>query len=623
MTYTLRPQHQRIQRIPNPHWLALSVGLVSTGCLLSPLPSVPAGMAYCEPDRDGDGYAPELEQCYALSEGVIVDPPSQPDCNNLDAAINPNAPEYSDGRDNDCDGIVDDNTEVYDDDGDGFSESSGDCDDTNGTIYPDAPESDPAVDSNCDGETIGYLPATPVPDPDSDATKALALFYQDAPPPGFLGYTQVVGDLDGDGFEELAMSSGNPDSGSTVYVFYGQDGGPSGNQLFSNAQLKIRGIGQPDSNGIRITGGDLNCDGSTDLLIGDWFQRRVSIFYGGVRRTGDLDANSADVIFRPVEDGAYPIGAALAVPGDIDGDGCDDLLLGQPDYMTGAGRILLFYGRTQFDKLTHVEQADASFTGEYELDFAGTQVHGLSDLNGDGYADFAINVPWFWTYDSDYILTGKLSLFYGQAERFSGEVSVASAPASFYPDLEVMPYINAFDIDTGDIDNDGHRDIVVGMPAYSYEGYGAFGVAAVLYGTDEPYVGSLYLTSLPLTWLSPMEYGDLNAASVTVSDMTGDGIDDAAVVSSVNVADVEYGGYAEPGYVAVYAGGPGRPRERKASEREGALISGGYGSLEGIYPIDSRDLTGDGIAELIVGAQYFIYDDPRSAVYVFKGGALP
>lgn len=623
MTYTLRPERKPCRWQRHPYWLMLSMGMAGTGCLLSPLPSVPQNMPYCEPDRDGDGFAPEVEQCYDAGQSAIVEPPAAPDCDNFDAATYPGATEYQDGRDNDCDSIVDNNTAAYDDDGDGYSEYLGDCNDANSEIHPDAEELDPNIDANCDGQNISYLPATPVPAEDADVNQALALYYQDSPPPGFLGYSQVVGDLDGDGFAELALSNGSLNSGSIVYVYYGSEGGPRGVEGFSDAPLKIKGIGQPDSFGIRLLGGDLNCDGNTDLLIGDWFQRRISVFFGGSRRTGELDASQADITFRPVEEGAFPIGASLAVPGDMDGDGCEDLLLGQPDYGLGAGRVLLFYGRTQFDRITHIEQADASFVGEDELVFAGAQVHGLRDLNGDGLADFGINVPWYETYQDDYILGGKFAIYYGRSERHVGVQSLENADASILPDTSTIAYMDIFDLDTGDLDADGYPELVLGMPAYGYEGYGAFGLAAIIYGSEVPFEGNVYLGQLPYTWLTPKSYCDVFGESVTVGDVTGDGIDDAIVLSPTNVEGVPSEEYLRPGYVAVFEGRQSRPLQRWAGEEEGALILGSYGSFEHLYPVDSFDLTGDGISELIVGSQYFVYADPSSAVYVFEGGALP
>ena len=66
------------------------------------------------------------------------------DCNDADAGIYPGAAEdfyatsagLGDGIDNDCDLVVDEETDWYDDDGDGFSEMGGDCDDTDALYSP-------------------------------------------------------------------------------------------------------------------------------------------------------------------------------------------------------------------------------------------------------------------------------------------------------------------------------------------------------------------------------------------------------------------------------------------------------------------------------------------------------
>lgn len=61
--------------------------------------------------------------------------------------------EVPDGKDNDWDGVVDEGTELYDDDLDGYSEKAGDCDDASPARSPGVPErcSTPNVDDNCDG----------------------------------------------------------------------------------------------------------------------------------------------------------------------------------------------------------------------------------------------------------------------------------------------------------------------------------------------------------------------------------------------------------------------------------------------------------------------------------------
>jgi len=86
-------------------------------------------------DDDGDGYS-ELDG----------------DCNDDDPDMAPGAEETADGVDEDCDGIVDEGTDVYDDDGDGFSEEGGDCDDEDADVHPGMEETLNDVDDDCDGE---------------------------------------------------------------------------------------------------------------------------------------------------------------------------------------------------------------------------------------------------------------------------------------------------------------------------------------------------------------------------------------------------------------------------------------------------------------------------------------
>ena len=128
------------------------------------------------PDADGDGFgvpANPLSTCFSPTpSGYSV---NALDCDDANAAINPDALEVCDSIDNNCNGLMDDGLQQYtyyiDQDGDqfggaeiyittcaaatpvGFSVNNIDCDDLNASVYPGAAELCDDLDNNCDGVT--------------------------------------------------------------------------------------------------------------------------------------------------------------------------------------------------------------------------------------------------------------------------------------------------------------------------------------------------------------------------------------------------------------------------------------------------------------------------------------
>ena len=120
-------------------------------------------------DNDGDtwGSMTVIEHAATKPFGYVN---RTGDCDDNNAAVNPDATEVCDGQDNDCDGMTDEGCRTWyqDNDGDtwgsavsqeavvqpaGFVDRTGDCDDTDAAVNPDAVEVCDGIDNDCDGKS--------------------------------------------------------------------------------------------------------------------------------------------------------------------------------------------------------------------------------------------------------------------------------------------------------------------------------------------------------------------------------------------------------------------------------------------------------------------------------------
>jgi hypothetical protein len=230
----------------------------------------------------------------------------------------------------------------------------------------------------------------------------------------FFGWALTAGDVDGDGFDDLAIGTpfDNPnnviDAGS-VNVIMGSAAGltSTGNQQWTQDSTDVADAAEVgDLLGWDVAAGDFNGDGFADLAIGvpdeDLAlsnQGAVNVLYGSA---AGLSADGNQLWSQDVAGGAAHAGGgfgnALAA-GDVDRDGRQDLAIGAADApagtVAGGGDVDVLLGTAGGLSGTGAQewnQDTGSIADQAEPnDYFGADV-ALLDFNGDGAADLAVAV---------------------------------------------------------------------------------------------------------------------------------------------------------------------------------------------------------------------------------------
>lgn len=209
---------------------------------------------------------------------------------------------------------------------------------------------------------------------------------------GYYMNSATAGDMDGDGQRDLLVSQpyGSSQNVGRSYVYYGTGTAWSGTVEIGDADAKISGTATYDYFGANIVMGDLDGDGYDEAVITEHSYNggygAVFIFQGApTQMTGDYSASGDAWAALEGQTTEY-FGAYSLDMGDVDSDGNGDVAVGAYAGNSSNGAMYLFMGPLT-SGTSDSSTAFAMFEGGGAYDYLGAYGTTITDMDGDGHDD--------------------------------------------------------------------------------------------------------------------------------------------------------------------------------------------------------------------------------------------
>ena len=518
------------------------------------------------------------------------------------------------------------------------------------------------------------------------------------------GSKLLLSDWNGDGLADLVVSQArykDPSQGGNshgaVNLFYGEqlsNQPPTTVIVPDEADLRFVGNGSNTTFGGALNLGDIDQDGQPELIVGaprelneqgvrsgsvhfytavdaesapahtvvfgenatEFFGTGVAVTSGVLASMASRDDSFGLNVGRPYlvsPEGRTGLelpgvgtgdafGEALALVGDLTGDGIEDLAIGVPnedieDLGANAGVTMIYRGTSEGIE-TEPAAVLKGFRTHSEGDRFGAGVFAMGDIDGDGRADLGVlsaveELPGSGAFGDELYNDGPCE--FGAAG--VGALYIFRGTDQGVPEAE--PAFIVYGLKQGarldsvsaglDVNGDGRGDIIAGNPAYDVPAPDELdeegelvpvnnqGAVAVYFGQPSAGNGTTVVLCAPSAVIpGGQNNGRLGHQVVSMGDVDGDGCDDFAA----SALQEEYTALAEGAVHFVRGwGGAGCPPEPTVS-----VVAPGLQSVfSGARMAGGEDVDGDGVPDVVIGNSGFSADlVQQGAIWLISGAYL-